>query len=112
MEDIIMGLKESLAKISGSFHKLVPSLLVGINPSGEAAPIQTDSDGKLLATATIAQSGVGWTEEGDATVREAGDVTHDVWTLRVGGVSGTIVQTLTVTYSDAKKTQINSVVRS
>lgn len=106
-----MGLKEILAKIPSAFHKITPSLLVGIDPSGDPAAVKTDSDGKLLATATTTQAGAGWTIEGDAVTVVTSAPTVDVWSLRSGGLTGTVVQTITVTYSDSNKTQIVSTLR-
>lgn len=40
------------------------------------------------------------------------DATHDVWTFLVGGLAGTLAATVTITYTDATKATIDSVVKS
>ena len=106
-----MGIKEIISKIPSAFHKIQPSLLIAVDSSGEPIALKADGDGNLLSTATATQSGAGWSVVGDTvTVNSSGDLT-DVFSLRTGGASGNIVQTITVTYSSAAKTQIVSTVR-
>ena len=38
------------------------------------------------------------------------DATHDVWTFKTGGTGGTTVGVVTITYTDATKATISSVV--
>lgn len=106
-----MSLVSILAKIPAAFKQIVPSLLVGVDPSGDPIPIAADADGKMLATTTVSQAGSGWTIEGDTTTVDTSGLDYDVFSLRVGGLAGTVVQTMTVTYSDSTKTQIISTVR-
>lgn len=40
------------------------------------------------------------------------DATHDVWTFRTGGLAGTLVATVTITYTAIDKLTIDSVVRT
>lgn len=40
------------------------------------------------------------------------DATHDVWTFKTGGAAGTLVATVTITYTDATKAVIDTVVRT
>lgn len=48
----------------------------------------------------------------DSIVTDYSGLTSDVYTYKTGGVSGTIVATITITYADATKAVISSVVRS
>lgn len=45
-------------------------------------------------------------------VAQAQDATHDIWTFKTGGVGGTVVATVTITYTDATKVVISEVVRT
>lgn len=56
-------------------------------------------------------TGVSFTTSGDAVTATYG-ATTDVWALRTGGVAGSVLQTITVTYSDVTKTAITSIVRT
>lgn len=40
------------------------------------------------------------------------DATHDVYTYKKNGTSGTTVGVITITYTDATKTVISSIVRT
>lgn len=40
------------------------------------------------------------------------DPTHDVWTFKTGGAAGTLVATVTITYTDATKVTISTVART
>jgi hypothetical protein len=48
----------------------------------------------------------------DAVTYEATSSTVDTYKYRKGGVSGSIVLTLTITYTDTTKEQVSSVVKS
>ena len=45
-------------------------------------------------------------------VSQSQDATHDVWSFYTGGLAGTLVATVTITYTDGTKTTITSVVKS
>jgi hypothetical protein len=112
MEVSIMGIKEIISKIPSAIHKIQPSLLVAVDPSGETVAVKADVDGNLSSTATITSSGAGWSLAGDSTTIDTSGSNVDVYSLRSGGASGTVLQTITVTYSDSNKTQIVSTVRA
>jgi len=40
------------------------------------------------------------------------DATHDYWTFYTGGLGGTLVATITITYTDATKATISTVVKT
>jgi len=42
-------------------------------------------------------------------VAQTQDATHDFWTFKTGGVGGTLVATVTITYTDATKVTISTV---
>ena len=107
-----MGIKEIISKIPSAIHKIQPSLMVAVDPAGDAIALKADTDGNLFATATITSSGAGWSLAGDSTTIDTSGSNVDVYSLRSGGASGTVLQTITVTYSDSNKTQIVSTVRA
>lgn len=69
--------------------------------------LKVNPDGSL----NVVQVGI-FTKPYDAIDATYPDSTHEVYKSYVGGLAGTLQQTVTVTYADASKEQILSVVRS
>ena len=91
-------------------HHAEVSMLAGTKDDGTAVLIKADSAGNITTVGTA--SGLGWTESGDAwTLDDSGSNTR-IYSLRTGGVSGTVVQTITLTYSDASKSTVISAARA
>lgn len=87
-------------------------LLAALGSDNKPYALKVDeSTGQLPTSATSATSGSGWTVQGDAVTVTAG-ATADVYSLRTGGVAGTIVQVITVNYTDVTKETIASIVRT
>lgn len=69
-----------------------------------AVAIKTNSAGELMTSSLVPEK---W--DYTALVQAA---TTDTWTFKTGGVSGTTVATVTITYSDATKAVISNVART
>jgi hypothetical protein len=67
---------------------------------------------KLRGINTGVQSTIGLGIPPFDTTALAQTSTIDVWTFRVGGVGGTLVSTVTITYTDSTKATISTVVRT
>lgn len=93
-------------------HHPEPVILAGTKSDGTAELIETDGSGGLKVAATLSSAGAGWTLSGDAVTVDTSGSNVDVYSLRTGGIAGTVLQIITVTYSDATKEQIVATART
>jgi hypothetical protein len=95
----------------------VPGLLAETNDSNRTAtPLIVDpSTDRLMVTSTISNfSSMGGLLSGviyDAASLSQATLT-DTWTFYSGGVGGTLVATITITYTNSSKTTISTVVKT
>jgi hypothetical protein len=102
------ALQDILSKNRDFGKEVSPVLLVAVDETGAPQVLGGSASGGLM----LAEGGLGWTLSGDAVTLDSSAATIDVWSLRVGGASGSIVQNITITYADSSKTTIASVVRT
>lgn len=86
-----------------------PVILVGTLEDQSPVLLKADSGGNLMYRSS---TGMGWTVAGDATTVSYDDPLKDVYSLRIGGLDGPVVQTITIAYSDTLKNKIISVARA
>ena len=105
-----MAVIEDCSDNSPVFGRQVePVMLVGSLPDFSPVLMHADLQGNLL----IRQgAGMGWTVAGDTTTVNYDDPVKDIYSLRVGGLTGTVVQTITIEYHDTSKNKIISVART
>lgn len=103
-------LSQAQAKNSHIDHGVRPSLLVGQDTNGNLIVLNLDSNGNL--TVTTSSAGFGFTQLGDAVVFDSSGSNSDAYILKSGGVSGTTLQTITVTYTDSNKSVVSNWVRT
>lgn len=90
----------------------VPTLLVDdIDNPGEAIPVTGEASGSAVVLHSIPINNL-VRREYDAITATYPDSTTEVYKYRTGGSSGTVVSTVTVTYSDSTKEELSSVVKS
>lgn len=86
---------EAFEDISGRIYKAV-----SINATPGMSPVPVAPSGALV------------TEDFDAIVASYPSSIAEVYTYKTGGVSGTTVATVTVTYTDSTKEVLSTVVRT
>ena len=86
-------------------------VLAATDSNGTGVLVKAGADGTLASSTTITPTGVGFTLAGDAITVDLSGVDSDVYYLRTGGTSGSIVQHLVLTYTSSAKTTLQSVER-
>jgi hypothetical protein len=105
-------LQETIDNLNGRLHQeFRPMLVFGLDAAGNPVTMELTPEGKLTADAVVTQSGPSFTLSGDAVTIDRSVPEVEVYQLRVGGLTGDIVQRVRVTYATADKDILVSVER-